>query len=111
MDEYISRQAVFDAFNELDYDISSNQTFDNLYGHYGFSEETVNRTIGNIPAADVRPVVRGHWIPKYEEIYRKENIFEHKLFPDYFVCSICGRAEIKQEPFCNCGAYMREETK
>lgn len=104
MDDYISRQAAFDAFNKLDYDICANETFDNLRGYYGFSEETVNQTINSIPAADVRPVVRGKWI-------RYRNFKSH-------YCSEC----MKDAPidfdtqtellsrFCPyCGAMMMEE--
>lgn len=101
MDDYISRQAVFNAFSELDYDISSNQTFDNLYGNYGFSEETVNQTISNIPAADVRLVVRGYWDSNER-------------------CSVCGEKSTEGldaekwdywcPDFCpHCGAIMMEE--
>lgn len=26
----------------------------------------------------------------------------------HYVCSVCGRTEMKKEPFCHCGADMRE---
>ena len=60
-----------------------------------------------VSTADVRPVVRGKWI--YNE--KASDL-------DYYVynCSICGRQinllydsrEIKNYPFCHCGADMRE---
>lgn len=57
--------------------------------------------IGDIPAADVRPVVRGKWL----------NL---TLIPDdmtghtYGECSICGKVRIIDN-FCpNCGARMEE---
>ena len=49
-----------------------------------------------IPEADVEPVRHGHWMRK-------------SYFPDgtpAFVCSLCGRAEACEEPYCNCGAKM-----
>lgn len=46
-----------------------------------------------IPAADVRPVVRGKWETDTCHVY----------------CSICGEYENNKSNFCpNCGADMRE---
>jgi hypothetical protein len=62
----------------------------------------------HLPAADVRPVVRGEWqeIPGLDDVPIK-----------VYACSICRRAirvpcslcvqEIA--PFCHCGADMRED--
>ena len=107
MDDYISREADFDAFNKLDYDICTNETFDNLRGYYGFSEETVNQTINSIPSADVRPIVRGKWI-------LKETV--HFGLKEY-TCSNCQDDEYWEKYYCrgnesfcpNCGAMMMEE--
>lgn len=97
MDDYISRKDVFDALNKLDYDICSNGMFDNFYGCYGFSEETINQMINNIPSADVRPVVHGHWI-------------DHGSF---VTCSHCKEEQYGIDTgriYCpNCGAIMMEE--
>ncbi len=65
--------------------------------------------VENAPAADVRPVVRGHWITE-EEAEAKGNY----LLQD--ACSVCGHCdwdntESKYFNFCpNCGADMREES-
>ena len=60
--------------------------------------------IRKIPAADVRPVVRGKW-------QDGETIFFCGVeYPMPRVCSVCGRGAL-DEPwyFCpNCGADMRE---
>ena len=65
--------------------------------YYGFSEETINQMINNIPSADVRPVVHGHWI-------------DHGSF---VTCSHCKEEQYGLDTgriYCpNCGAIMMEE--
>lgn len=57
--------------------------------------------IGEVPAADVQPVKRGRWIIADD--------VEHFIA----VCSECGRTEdirdIKDMPYCHCGARMMKE--
>ena len=68
------------------------------------------REIEAIPAADVRPVVRGHMITREEA----ERIFEtdYSDFP-FGQCSVCGHCdwdctESESFNFCpNCGAEMK----
>lgn len=53
-----------------------------------------------LPAADVKPVVKGEWIDKG---YHEEWTFE---------CSVCGGCSPEEYDFCpHCGADMREEGK
>ena len=62
----------------------------------------------DIPAADVRPVARGKWVPYpcMDDMYKA-----------FFKCSVCGKIvsvphgkTVETElPFCNCGACMNEE--
>ena len=55
--------------------------------------------IMNTPAADVAPVVHGRWVKEvYVDPYGADWTRYH--------CSLCGRVEIKKEPYCNCGAKM-----
>ena len=61
--------------------------------------------INAIPAADVRPVVRGRWIEHYEPYSTGEEMIEEQFG---YECSNCGRWEYEKEPFCNCGAMMEE---
>ena len=65
----------------------------------------LRRRICNIPAADVRPVVRGHWISEEEA----------EMMGDYSradTCSVCGSCdwdctESRWFNYCpNCGAKM-----
>ena len=64
--------------------------------------------INEVPTADVAPVVRGRWIPKYEikEMYYSPDDVERYKVQNGFSCSRCGRAEYRREPYCNCGARM-----
>ena len=58
----------------------------------------INEVLNSIPAADVRPVVRGEW----EKIGKIGCIF---------VCSACDKTFPCKTDFCpNCGADMREES-
>lgn len=51
--------------------------------------------VASLTSADVEPVRHGEWICKTNE----HNYFE-------FHCSLCGRIEEKEEPYCHCGAKM-----
>ena len=70
-----------------------------------FYDDVVDR-LSAIPAADVRPVVRGKWTKKNDDVCY------------WFECSVCGQrppwnewGTEWQSPFCpNCGADMREES-
>lgn len=42
----------------------------------------------NEPPAEVRPVVRGHWVEKYEEDTEND---PYGLFRKRWYCSVCGR--------------------
>ena len=97
MDEYISRLAVLRAvFNE--------GYVNELDLGYMPHNKAFREIIEQIPAADVRPVVRGEWV---------------EIPPKPFVCSKCGKGValfgIYVTPddtwaFCpNCGADMRKE--
>lgn len=80
--DYISREAAIDAVD-----------VGNL--HRGIVN-ALQEIISDIPAADVRPVVRGHWIKRKGW--------------DKYVCSECSNEEKAVRNFCpNCGADMRED--
>ena len=70
----------------------------------------LNHAIDNIPAADVRPLVRAAW---YGEA---DGYADGELVYDMWSCPICGKRyeEWEEKPdwnFCpNCGADMREES-
>lgn len=101
MDDYISRQAAIEAFENADKDVMAD--YGEHYGcEWGFSSETVNNTINSIPSEKVKPIVYGNW---------------SHLGGDEWCCTACGNVihtegswEKPTKKFCDeCGADMREE--
>ena len=103
--EYIEREAAIEAAKK------SHLYFD------------IKPIINSIPAADVRPVVRGKW--SVHEIYKHELSYGATAYEPVYECSACGgwmESYLRyDEPimpedadfprYCpNCGAYMREES-
>ena len=90
MSDYISREAVAQFIRS--YRHSTDVAFD------------MEKRLDDIPAADVRPVVRGGW----EEHGEPNGHGKYELW--YYSCTRCGAVGIPQYNFCpNCGADMREE--
>lgn len=77
----------------------------------GYCTEDVN--LGSIPAADVAEVRHGRWIPKINHTYIPVEYDENGIpvLHEYisYRCSLCGREETKEEPYCHCGARMDKE--
>ena len=69
----------------------------------------IHQALKDIPAADVRPVVRGEWIDKGIRYSRKSEF--SPLERHYsFECSHCRKEREWKSDFCpNCGADMRGE--
>ena len=112
MTEYISRDAVFQVVYGIargiaDRDIEAFKAKDMkaFYKAKGAKEilDSVDTDLCYIPAADVQPVKHGRWIIADD--------VEHFIA----VCSECGRTEdsidIKDMPYCHCGARMDGEQK
>lgn len=69
-------------------------------------EEAVN-AICAIPAADVRPVVRGKWIRENNPSYSPFDGSSEFIYR----CNQCGESNDRDSALCpNCGADMREES-
>lgn len=66
--------------------------------------------INSRPTADVVEVVHGEWLPDYET-FVDEWERESEPIQTGWVCSLCGRQEFQQEPYCNCGAKMGEKVE
>ena len=59
------------------------------------------------PTADAVEVVHGRWKPYYETFDEDKAV--GILGGEYHTgwqCSVCGRYEPSEEPYCNCGAKM-----
>lgn len=69
--------------------------------HYNCDEacSSVVCEMEDIPAADVAPVVHGHW---------EDDVYTDPYGAKWtkYRCSLCGRIEVVKEPYCNCGAKM-----
>ena len=93
MAEYIEREKIWPALNAACVPYN----------------RATKKAIKSIPAADVRPVVHGHWIGTKEAEDMGDIMKE-------FTCSVCGCCEwdcteSESFNFCpNCGADMREES-
>ena len=100
MAEYIEREAAIKLFNFA--------VLDCLGMEPTIRAGDIIKALESIPAADVRPVVRGKWIIEAHRTYYETR------------CSVCGiKSFVSIEPkdvisFCNycpnCGADMREES-
>ena len=86
--EYIDREALLDEISDIKMNGSTYRVI--------FYDDVVLA-----PAADVAPVIHGHWEEKV--IYGE--------MPDYdCVCSVCGSSGIPSYRYCpNCGARVDEE--
>lgn len=66
-----------------------------------------------ISAADVAEVRHGRWIPEIHHTYIPVEYDQNgePILHEYtsFRCSLCGREEPKEEPYCHCGARMGKE--
>lgn len=60
------------------------------------------KAINNAPTVDAAPVVHGRWIPIIDEPTPLLTVAILSMYQ----CSVCGRFEEKEEPYCNCGAKM-----
>ena len=63
--------------------------------------------IDSLSGEDVAPIIHGEWREEFRSQISSDGYFywntpQKKIY----VCSICGREEVKKEPYCNCGARM-----
>ena len=101
MKEYIERAAVLKVLEE----------------YYPGVDERLHivKDITSIPAADVAEVRHGRWNPEIHHTYIPVEYDQNgdPILHEYtsFRCSLCGREEPKEEPYCHCGARMDKEDK
>ena len=103
MKEYIERAAVEEMLENAQL-ISDGE-------YCGYCTEDVN--LGSISAADVAEVRHGRWNPEIHHTYIPVEYDQNgdPILHEYtsFRCSLCGREEPKEEPYCHCGARMGKE--
>ena len=67
-------------------------------------------TFGDIPAADVAPVVHGRWIGIDSSFWKPTHSGDISVFRKTYRCSECRRRTAIAENYCpNCGAKMDKE--
>lgn len=67
-------------------------------------------TFGDIPAADVTPVVHGRWIGIDSSFWKPTHSSDIPVFRKTYRCSECRRKTAIAENYCpNCGAKMDKE--
>lgn len=89
MDKYISRKELIEKIRHMPRTVNPDLVQYSL----------VKWIVAGIETADVAPVVYGKWVKQvYIDPYGADWTKYH--------CSLCGRVEIKKEPYCNCGAMM-----
>lgn len=67
-------------------------------------------TFGDIPAADVVPVVHGQWIGIDSSFWKPTHSSDIPVFRKTYRCSECRRRTAIAENYCpNCGAKMDKE--
>ena len=113
MDDYISRKAAREAFENADADVC--ESYPDGACDWGFGMKNIQEVIDGIPAADVEPVRHGSW-----------NIRLTDKITLCLECSSCGRKvdnidlhylleageygeACRRYPYCHCGAKMRLE--
>ena len=67
--------------------------------------DAIVATMKEIPAADVREVVGGRWIPVKEMMFNRKRQCYEELTTKYR-CSNCGIIERNKWKYCRCGAVM-----
>lgn len=91
--DYISRGALIEAVQEVIQETPPGDVRGGL--------SLVFPILSEIPAADVRPVVRGEWIFKWDAEKDPKKLFAR------IMCSNCGLLTGQKSNFCpNCGAMM-----
>ena len=97
---YIEREAFLDAIERMK--------------PYHQDADDIAEMLQNFPASNVRPVMRGEWIPDFDYAeYDFDGITplpEPQKFQDGWQCSLCGQYMPSEANYCpNCGADMRAQ--
>lgn len=112
MDDYISRKAAREAFENADADVC--ESYPDGACDWGFGMKNIQEVIDGIPAADVEPVRRSYWESYDTSQYMGTDEFgEPKWRPGrFYVCHDrrCRRKTVVKSNYCpSCGAKMNLE--
>ena len=102
MNDYISREALKEVFENADADVC--ESYPDGHCDWGFGRKNINDVIDGVPTADVEPVRHGRWEPGNQ------------------ICPVCGEDKFKDlyadiwsdwsPAYCpNCGAKMELEVQ
>ena len=110
MSDYISREALKEAFDNADADVC--ESYSDGYCNWGFGRKNINDVIDGVPAADVEPVRHGEWLRTDDDWSSLVTI----------QCSVCGGEwcfEVDEDvqllgynycPGCGCKMDLGDET-
>lgn len=114
----MTREEAIKAFEEIRENAQNNLGAKWAYGCDGYYRDKIE--LADVALAALRPVSReriekvwkGEWIKERRQTYIPVEYDEQGevILHDFVVyrCSICGRENTKEEPFCNCGAPMTD---
>lgn len=112
MDDYISRKAALEAFENADADVC--ESYPDGACDWGFGMKNIQEVIDGIPAADVEPVRRGRWECVYDDSTGETDITcshckNTRTVNGCFV-STDGKSCYFEDDYCpSCGAKMNLE--
>ena len=112
MDDYISRKAAREAFENADADVC--ESYPDGACDWGFGMKNIQEVIDGIPAADVEPVRRGRWECVYDDSTGETDITcshckNTRTVNGRFV-STDGKSCYFEDDYCpSCGAKMNLE--
>lgn len=108
MKEYIERTVAVKKFENYRRDCEE----ENDERAAQIFEDCISELVA-ISAADVAEVRHGRWNPEIHHTYIPVEYDQNgdPILHEYtsFRCSLCGREEPKEEPYCHCGARMGKE--
>lgn len=107
MADYIEREALLKEIEQ------QKRSSKNSFPRQHFVVGDVMTCIRTFPAAEVAEVRHGRWNPEIHHTYIPVEYDQNgdPILHEYtsFRCSLCGREEPKEEPYCHCGARMGKE--
>lgn len=108
MDDYIKRQDVLDAIWLVDPQNDGSDGGTVVLQNLELTSADVESIVSEIPAADVRPVVRGRWVKIYED--GEPAVAQHQVGVCCSKCMKMPEDKFTESDFCpRCGADMKGE--